>query len=53
MAPELTLVCLHSQNMLATLANILKSCGVDIPSGRLPPIVWHSPANFVGQSCVC
>lgn len=39
--------------MLATLANMLVACGVNIPGGRLPPIVWHSPANFVGESAVC
>ena len=34
--------------MLATLCNVLVSCDVDIPRGTLPPIVWHSPASFVG-----
>jgi hypothetical protein len=34
--------------MLATLCNILTSCDMDIPKGTLPPIIWHSPASFVG-----
>ena len=34
--------------MLATLCNVLVSCNVDIPRGTLPPVVWHSPASFVG-----
>lgn len=44
---KMSTMCL--QQMLATLCNILLSCDIHIPPGSLPPIVWHSPANFVGE----
>ena len=42
------------QGMLADLANMLVACGLDLPRGTLPPIEYHSSANFVGeQSALC
>ena len=39
--------CFGVQDMLANLCNVLVATGVEIPSGRLPPIAWHSPAKCV------
>ena len=36
--------------MLADQCNMLAACGVDIPKGTLPPIVYHHPSNFVGET---
>jgi len=36
--------------MLVDQCKQLHSCGVEIPQGTLPPVVFHHPANFVGET---
>lgn len=38
------------RDMIANQCNILATCGVNIPKGQLPPIVYHDSQNFVSET---